>query len=189
MKNLIHAGRGIAGDLLSTLIFAALVAMKVDVAICVAASVAIGVGQIAFMLATRRPVAPLQWASLALVLLFAAASLLTHDVRFLMAKPTLVYVIIGVVMLKRGWMLRYLPPIASVHGERPMIVFGYIWSGLMFATAIGNLAVAYWAPQAWPLFLATFPTASKVVLFAIQFATVRAIAVRGIRAEMAAQAA
>ena len=97
--------------------------------------------------ATRRAVAPLQWASLGLVLVFGAAALLTHDARFLMAKPTLVYAIVGAVMLQRGWMLRYLPPAAEGYGERYMIVFGYAWSGLMFLTAGLNLVVAISLPS------------------------------------------
>jgi hypothetical protein len=59
----------------------------------------------------------------------------------------------------------------------------------MFLTAGLNLVFAVGFPQAWPVFLATFPTFSKIALFAIQFATVRAVAIRNARAEAQAQAA
>ena len=190
MRNLIFAGRALLQDLLPTIAFAILVAMKVDVAVCTAVAIAISLGHIGFFAATRRPIAPLQWASLGLVLVFGAAGILTHDARFLMAKPTLIYVIVGVVMLKRGWMLRYLPPVAQGRGEGAMITFGYVWAGLMFLTAAANLVFAVWFSAAWPLFLATFPTASKFALFAVQYLTVRAVAMRQLNVEqVAAQAA
>jgi intracellular septation protein A len=188
MGNLIHAGRALGQDLLPTIIFAILVALHVDMRIATLASFGFSVGQIVLQLILRRPVAPLQWASLGLVLLFGAAGVLTHDARFLMAKPTLIYFIVGAVMLKRGWMLRYLPPAAEGRGARYMIAFGYAWSGLLFLTGAANLVVAIAFPALWPAFLAIFPTTSKIALFAIQYVTVRALILRDVRAEMAMQA-
>jgi intracellular septation protein len=182
MNNLIHAGRALGTDLLPTLVFAALVALKVDVVVATGASILTGVAQIVWMKLTRREISRLQWASLALVLTFGAAAILAHDARFLMAKPTIVYAIVGVVMLQRGWMLRYMPPAAKGHGEKPMIVFGYVWAGLMFATGAGNLITAIWFPAVWPAYLAIFPLISKIALFAIQYVTVRHLAIRSARA-------
>jgi intracellular septation protein A len=158
MTNLFHAGRALLQDLLPTIVFAVLIALHVDVRIATAASAAVSLAQIVLQLALRKPVAPLQWASLGLVLTFGTAGILTNDARFLMAKPTLVYTIVGVVMLKRGWMLRYLPPIAAEHGRGAQIAFGYVWAGLMFLTAGLNLVFAVGFPQAWPAFLAIFLT-------------------------------
>lgn len=182
MNNLIHAGRALATDLLPTIVFAVLVALKVDVITATAASIAVSVAQIVFMKATRREVSRLQWASLALVVTFGTAGIVGHDPRFLMAKPTIVYVIVGVVMLQRGWMLRYMPPAAKGHGEGPMIAFGYVWAGLMFVTAIANLAFAIALPAQWPAFLAVFPLVSKIALFAIQYVTVRHLSIRSAKA-------
>ena len=47
------------------------------------------------------------------------------------------------VMLKRGWMVRYLPPIAEGRGEGLMVAFGYAWAGLMFLTAAANLVLGH----------------------------------------------
>lgn len=185
MRNFMHAARPLANDLLSSLLFAALIAMSVDRQIATLVAIAFGIGHVALWLLLRKPVAPLQWASLALVLTFGAASLVLHDVRFLMAKPTLIYLILTVMMLKRGWMLRYMPSVALGHGERPMIVFGYVWAGLMALTAAANLVVAVRFPELWPAFLAIFPTVSKIALFAIQFATVRHLTIRSVRAQRA----
>ena len=188
MAPLIHAGRALGADLLPTIIFAILVALKVDVVWATVASIGTGVAQIALMSLRGHPVSRLQWASLALVLVFGAAGILAHDVRFLMVKPTIIYTIIGAVMLQRGWMLRYLPPVAEGHGEGPMIAFGYVWAGLMFFTAVANLVVAIAFSAAWPAFLAIFPLVSKVALFVVQFITVRHLAIRSARAAGATEA-
>jgi intracellular septation protein A len=47
--------------------------------------------------------------SLFLVIAAGTATLLTNDPRFVLFKPSVIYVIVGVVMLKPGWMNRYLP--------------------------------------------------------------------------------
>ncbi len=185
MRNFMYAARPLANDLLSSLLFAALIAMNVDRQIATGMAIGFGIGHVALWLVLRKPVAPLQWASLALVLMFGAASLVFHDVRFLMAKPTLIYLILTVMMLKRGWMLRYMPSVAVGHGEGPMILFGYVWAGLMALTAVANLVVAVRFPEIWPAFLAIFPTVSKFVLFAVQFATVRHLTIRSVRAQRA----
>lgn len=173
--------------MLPTIAFAILVALKMDIRVATAVAMALSLGQIGFFAATRRPIAPLQWASLGLVVVFGTAGILTNDARFLMAKPTLIYTIIAVVMLKRGWMLRYLPPVAAGRGAGTMIAFGYVWSGLMFLTGVANLVIAIWFQAYWPAFLAVFPMASKLGLFAVQYATVRHFAMRELSTEQAAQ--
>ncbi len=52
----------------------------------------------------------MQWMSLFLVIASDEAALLTHDPRLVMVKPSLIYIAIGIVMLKPGWMNRYLLP-------------------------------------------------------------------------------
>jgi intracellular septation protein len=89
-------------------------------------------------------------------------------------------------MLKRGWMVRYLPPIAGEHGKPLMIAWGYVWAGLMALTAAANLAVAVAEPSWWPAFIAVVPLASKVALFAVQYLSVRIVVRRKVMAEMAA---
>jgi intracellular septation protein A len=189
MRNLAHAARPLANDLFSSIVFAVLVAMKTDPMIATGVAIAIGVGHVVVMKALKMAVAPLQWASLALVLVFGSASLFLHDIRFLMAKPTVVYLIIATVMLKRGWMLRYMPPIARGHGEPVMIVFGYVWAGLMVLTAAANLFTAILYPAFWPAFMAVFPMASTLALFAVQFLTVQAVVRPKVEAAARAQAA
>jgi intracellular septation protein len=188
MKNLAYAARPLFNDLASSLFFAVLILAGVDPIVATAVSMALGVGHVILWKLLKKPIAPLQWASLGLVLIFGGASLFLHDVRFLMAKPTAIYLIIAVVMLKPGWMLRYMPPIAKGHGEGMMIAFGYIWAGLMAFTGLANLVVAIWFTEHWPLYKAVWPISSKLALFAIQFAAIRHVVKPKVMAQMQAQA-
>lgn len=188
MKNLIYAARPLVNDFLSTIFFVVLISAGVEVRIATGCAIAFGVVHVLGLRLLGRPVAALQWAGLGLVLVFGAASLLTHDPRFIMAKPTIIYLAVAAVMLKRGWMLRYMPPIARGHGDDLMIAFGYVWAGLLAFTGIANLVMAvYFTPQ-WPAFVAVFPLASKIGLFAIQYLTVRHFVRRKVIAAMSAQA-
>ncbi|WP_309605518.1 septation protein IspZ [Phenylobacterium sp.] len=186
MNNLLAAVRPLVSDFFPTIIFAVLIAMKVDVRAATGAALVIGIAQVALQRYLKRKVDQLQWASLGLVVVFGTLGLVTNDPRFLMAKPTIIYTAIGAVMLKRGWMLRYLPPIARGRAEPMMVAFGYVWAGLMFATALANLAVAVLAPDKWPAFIAVVPLASKIALFAVQYLTIRVFVRRRVLADMAA---
>lgn len=185
MNSLLYAARPLVSDFLPTIVFAVLIALHVDMRIATGAALLVGIAQVTIQRLRRRKIELLQWASLGLVVVFGALGIVTNDPRFLMAKPTIIYIAIGVVMLKRGWMLRYLPPISQGRAEPMMLRFGYVWSGLMFATALANLAVAVALPTLWPAFIAVVPMASKIALFAIQYLTVRVFVKRQIMAEMA----
>ena len=188
MRSLLQAVRPLVNDLFSSIVFAVLIAVGAGVMVATAAAIGIGIAQVILMALRKQPIARLQWASLALVLTLGSASLYLHDPRFLMAKPTVIYLIIAAVMLQRGWMLRYMPAIARGHGEPLMVVFGYVWAGLMLMTAAANLAVAIYLPARWPAFVAVVPLASKLALFAVQYLTVRAYVKPRVEAEMAARA-
>ncbi|HEX8621106.1 MAG TPA: septation protein IspZ [Allosphingosinicella sp.] len=181
MYNLFYAGRPIIVDSLGVIFFAALVALGLDPAQAAAIGVATTVGHVAILKFLRRPVAPLQWMSLVLVLASGLATYATNDPRFVMVKPSLVYVAIGVVMMKPGWMLRYIPPVAKAHVEDVATRFGYVWAGLFFVTALANLVVALLFTAWWPAFVAAVPLASKLILFAVQFIVTRRVARARIR--------
>src|SRR5512138_2793369 len=106
MKNLLHAARFLAYDMASTIFFLVLIAITKNVTLSVALGMALGVVQIAAQGLRKRPIDTMQWMSLFLVLGSGAATLLTHDARFVMFKPTIIYAIVGAVMLKPGWMNR-----------------------------------------------------------------------------------
>jgi intracellular septation protein A len=182
MNSFLYAIRPLASDFLPTIAFAILAALHVSVPLATGGALAVALAQIVVQVALKRPVPLLQWASIGLVLVFGAVALVTNDARFLMIKPSIIYVAVGVVMLKKGWMLRYLPPIASGHADDLMVRWGYAWAGLMFASAVANLAVAWTLPANWPAYVAIVPLASKLALFAVQYASVRLIVRRKILA-------
>ena len=84
----------------------------------------------------------MQWMSFFLVVCFGGITLITNDPRFVMIKPSLIYMVVGAVMLKPGWMNCYLPPVAIEVVADVARIFGFIWSGLMFFSAGLNVIVA-----------------------------------------------
>lgn len=182
MRYALTAGLFLLEDLLSTVFFMVLISLTHDVTLATGAAIAIGAAQVALCWIRRKPVDAMQWLSLGLVIVMGGATLLTHDARFVMVKPTLVLTAIGVVMLKPGWMNRYLPPIVTDNAPRLGLTFGYVWAGMMFATAALNLVVALGTdPRTWALVMSIVPLASKVVLFLIQFAVMRVLVGRRVR--------
>ena len=178
MKDLVHAIRPLVSDFLATIVFAVLIAMHLDVRTATGAALLTGVAQVIVQKATRRPVELLQWASLGLVIVFGGLGMVTNDPRFLMIKPSVIYLAVGAVMLKRGWMVRYLPQDAVELVSDLMIRWGYVWAGLMVLTAVANGVVAWLYPAWWPGFVAVVPAASKLALFAVQFVSLKIIEAR-----------
>lgn len=180
---LLQAGRSLLSDLLSTLVFAALYAATHSTAFSVSVAIAVGLARIVRQKLRGDTIDAMQWLSLLLVVVLGGASALTHNPKFVMLKPTLIYCAIGAVMLRPGWMNRYAPPIAQQYGADLLAAFGYVWAALMFATAGANLAVAVLAgPAAWVWFVGTVPLASKAALVLAQYGTMRGIIRRRIRA-------
>jgi intracellular septation protein A len=180
---IVHAGKWLAADLFSTLMFVGLYAVTHSVYVATGLAIAAGVAQIAYLKVRRSPIDAMQWMSLGLVVVFGGASLFAHDPRFIMLKPTLIYAVIGAVMLKPGWMNRYQPPAALPWSRDVAATFGYVWAGLMFLTGALNLAlVAHGDPKLWAWFIGVFPIASKLMLFAVQYLVTRVIVGRRMRA-------
>ncbi len=184
MKSLLQSAKFLALDMASTLFFLALYALTKSIPISVAAGVALGIAQIVWEIARKRPIETMQWLSLFLVLASGVTALLTNDVRFVLYKASIIYVIVGVVMLKPGWMNRYLPAVAIEVVPDIAYVFGFIWAGLMFVSAVVNLWVAtHYSFLVWTGFMSAYALVSKFGLFLIQFATMRFIGVRRRRAQ------
>jgi intracellular septation protein A len=176
MKSLFHSAKFLALDMASTIFFVVLFEVTHNVVLAVAIGMVLGVAQIGWELARGKRPDAMQWLSLFLVLATGAATFITKDPRFILFKPTIIYCIVGFVMLKRGWMNRYLPQRAIILEPDVGIVFGFIWAGLMFFSGALNLAIALRGDMALSLkFLAIFPLASKLSLFAVQYATMRFI--------------
>ena len=187
MKSLLQSAKFLALDMASTLFFLALYALTKSIPISVAAGVALGIAQIVWEIARKRPIETMQWMSLFLVLASGATALITNDVRFVLYKASIIYVIVGVVMLKPGWMNRYLPAVAIEVVPDIAYIFGFIWAGLMFVSAVVNLWVAtYYSFLVWTAFMSSYALVTKLGLFLIQYGTMRFIGVRRRKAQLGA---
>jgi intracellular septation protein A len=187
MKNLLFAAKPLALDLISTLVFVVLSAITHNILLSTSVAMAAGISRVAWLRMRHERINAMQWMSLGLVVVFGGATLFTHDPRFMMAKPSVIYVLVGAAMLERGWLLQYVPQEGRDNlPDSVMIGWGYVWAGMMFATAVLNAIFALTASFAvWSVFVADFPAASKVALFAVQFALMRAQAIRNYRRKQA----
>jgi intracellular septation protein len=186
MKNLFEAGKLLLLDMASTLFFLVVFLLTRNITLSVVLGMALGVAQIGWQFARRKPIDTMQWMSLFLVLGAGTITLLTNDPRFVMIKPSIIYLIVGIVMLKPGWINRYLPPIALELIPDIAFIFGYVWAGLMFFSAALNLIVALnFSVVTWSATMSIYGIVSKLVLFLIGFFTMRTIGRRRRLAQMA----
>ncbi|HEY5338220.1 MAG TPA: septation protein IspZ [Rhizomicrobium sp.] len=190
MMNLLRAFKPLAGDFLSTIIFIAIYEVSQNIVLATSLGIATGIGQFLWLKSRKHNIELMQWASLLLVIVLGSATLLTKDPRFVMLKPSIAGFAIACVMLQRGWQMRYLPPIAKEHASEGFLVFwGYAWSALYFATAAANLYIAlFLGTKVWAEFNAVVLTFAPLVLFGIQYATMRIVIGRTVRAKIAAGA-
>ena len=163
MKYFLDAAKLLLLDLASTLLFLILYLATKNLAVSVATAMALGLAQIGWQFLRKKPIDSMQWLSLFLVLGAGAATLITNDPHFVMLKPTVIYTVVGIVMLKPGWMNRYLPPIAMEVVPDVAVLFGFIWAALMFFSAALNLIVALnFSVVAWSAFMSIYGIVSKV---------------------------
>ena len=183
MRSLLRSASFLLLDMASTFFYLAVYLTTKSIPIAAAAGIGLGIAQVLWERYRGKPIETMQWMSLFLVVASAIASVLTNDARFVMIKGSAIYVIIGVVMLKPGWMNRYLPQRAIELVPDIAVVFGFIWAGLMFLSAVVNAVAAMELSfLAWTAFMSTYALTSKIGLFLIQYATMRFIAVRRHRA-------
>ena len=178
MKDLFESGKLLLLDMAATLFFLGLYLLTHNIPLSVVLGMALGIAQIGWQFARGKPIDTMQWMSLFLVLGAGTVTLITNDPRFIMIKPSAIYIIVGVVMLKRGWMNRYLPPIAIELVPDIAVILGYVWSGLMFFSAALNVIVALnFDVVAWSVTMSIYGVASKAALFLIGYTVMRSIGV------------
>jgi intracellular septation protein len=183
---ILHVARPLFTDLLATLCFYAAYAATGSVGVATILATALGVAQFIRVVAKGRSVPAVQWASLLLVIVVGGISLLTGDARYVLYKAAIVYLVIGATMLRPGWLLRYVPPIAAKYLSRGAIVaFGYMWSALLIATGLMSVALTLAEPaRTVALVMGIWAPASKIVLLAGQYLGGRAIVRRNVIAAL-----
>src|SRR5258705_12813025 len=102
------------------------------------------------------------------VIVLGSESRFTQDLRFVLAKWSIAHFAIGAIMLKRGWMLRYMPPIVTETVPEYVTIAGYAWAGLMFALGAGVIAVASTGDmKLWALYVSVVAVSVKNEAFAV----------------------
>lgn len=183
MRDLFNASKLLLVDLASTLFFLALFVTTHDVVLSVILGMALGIVGIGIGVIRGKPIHAMQWLSLLLTVAVGTATLLTNDPRFVLFKPSVIYAIVGVVMLKRGWVNPYLPAIARAVAPDIGAFVSFLWSGLMFVSAVVNAIVALTCSMAtWALTMPIFAISSKAALLLFGFAAIRVTVVRRLRA-------
>ena len=179
----------LGGDFLSTIIFLVIYVVTDNVVLATAVAIAGAVAQVVHARLKGKDLGFMTWASLALVIVLGSATILTSDPRFVLAKPSIAHFAIGAIMLKRGWMSRYLPPIAVATIPEYITVAGYAWAALMFALGAGTIAVAMTGDlKLWAFYVSFVAIGAKLAAFAIQYVTFRILITNRVRASRAAGA-
>ncbi|MBB4576362.1 intracellular septation protein A [Rhizobium lentis] len=134
----------------------------------------LGVIQIALQLGRRKPIDVMEWMSVFLVIASGTATVLTDSPRFVLFKPTAIYAIVGIVMLKPGWINRYLPSISREVASDVATYVGFAWAGLMFVSATLNAYLALNSVLAtWAMVMTIFGIVGKSVLGIAGFVAIR----------------
>ena len=176
----------LATDFFSTIVFLALYLITGDVLLATGVAIAGAVAQVVYSRIKGQQLTFMTYASLALVIVLGSATLLTNDPRFVLAKPSIAHFAIGAIMLKRDWMLRYVPPIVSETIPEYVTIAGYAWAGLMFALGAGVIAVASTGDmKLWALYVSVVAIGAKVAAFAVQYVAFRVVITNRIRAARA----
>jgi intracellular septation protein A len=154
-----------------------------NVVLATSVAIAGAVAQVIYARVKGEPLGFMTWASLGLVIVLGGATLLTHDPRFVLAKPAIAHFAIGAIMLKRGWLLRYMPPRVTETIPEYVTAAGYAWAALIFLLGAGTIAVAATGDlKLWAFYVSVVLIGAKLAAFAIQYVAFRLLVTSRIRA-------
>jgi intracellular septation protein A len=178
----------LGADFFSTILFIAIYLTTENVLLATGVAIAGAIAQVIYARVKGKELGYMTWASLALVIVLGSATLLTHDPRFVLAKPAIGHFAIGAIMLKRGWLLRYMPAIVTQTIPEYVTFAGYAWAALMFVLGAGTIAVAMTGDmKLWTFYVTVVLVGAKIAAFAIQYIAFRVLV--GSRLRAAAQRA
>jgi intracellular septation protein len=170
-------------DFFSTILFLAIYLITDNVLLATGVAIAGAIAQVIYSRVRGKPLGFMTYASLALVIVLGSATLFTNDPRFVLAKPAIGHFAIGAIMLKRGWMLRYLPAIVTETIPEYVTLAGFAWAALMFALGCGTIAVALTGDmKLWTFYVTVVLLGAKLAAFAIQYAAFRILVTGRLRA-------
>jgi intracellular septation protein A len=135
-------------DVVAGLLFLMVYLMTNNIYLATGVVIVVTLAQFAWQKTRGQPIAPMQWMIVGLVVAMGTATILTQNPLFVMLKPTFGYGCVGLIMLRPGWLDRYMPPIAAdLIPQRVVVLTGYVYAAGMFALAAANLVVVYMATQ------------------------------------------
>src|SRR3954447_7011500 len=173
----------LGADFFSTILFIAIYLATDNVLLATGVAIAGAIAQVIYSRVKGKELGYMTWASLGLVIVLGGATLLTHDPRFVLAKPAIGHFAIGLIMLKRGWMLRYMPPIVTQTIPEYVTFAGYAWAALMFVLGLGTIAVASTGDlKLWALYVSVVLIGAKLIAFAVQYVAFRWLITTRLRA-------
>src|SRR5215813_8627105 len=164
----------LATDFFSTIVFLVIYLATDNIVLATAVAIAGAIAQVAYSRIKGKELGYMTWASLGLVIVLGTATLLTNDPRFVLAKPAIGHFAVGAIMLKRGWMLRYMPQIVTETIPEYVTFAGFAWAALMFVLGAGTIAIAMTGDlKLWTFYVSVVLLGAKVAAFAIQYVAFR----------------
>jgi intracellular septation protein A len=176
----------LATDFFSTIVFLVVYLTTDNIVLATAVAIAGAIGQVIWSRIKGRELGYMTWASLGLVIVLGSATILTNDPRFVLAKPAIGHFAVGAIMLKRGWMLRYMPPIVAETIPEYVSFAGFAWAALMFVLGLGTIVIAMTGDiKLWTIYVSVVLVGAKIAAFAIQYVAFRVLVTSRIRAARA----
>ncbi|OAF13610.1 intracellular septation protein [Bradyrhizobium centrolobii] len=173
----------LASDFLSAIVFLFIYLVTDNVILATSVAIAGAIAQVIYARIRGRQLNFMTYASLALVVVLGAVTLFTNDPRFMLAKPSIAHFAIGIIMLKQGWMLRYVAPIVAETVPEYVTAAGYLWAALMFVIGVGMIAVASTGDlKLWAFYIFVVAGGAKILAFAVQHVALRLIVTSRLRA-------
>jgi len=173
----------LASDFLSTIVFLVIYLVTDNVILATSVAITSAVAQVIYTRVKGHSLGYMTYASLALVIVLGSATILTNDPRFVLAKPSIAHFAIGAIMLKRGWMLRYMPPRVTEIIPEYVTMAGYAWAVLMFALGAGTIAVAATGDlKLWAFYVSVVAVGAKIAAYAVLLVVFRIVITSRLRA-------
>src|SRR6266849_6318740 len=128
-----------------------------DIFVATAVAIAATILQVGWLLARRKPVQPMLWASLAIIVVFGGLTLYLRDKTFILWKPTVLYWLFGAVLAGSAFLGRNLMrALLSEQMQLPDPVWrrlNWSWVGFFAFMGAANLYVAFsYSEKIWATF-------------------------------------
>ena len=128
-----------------------------DIFVATAVAICATVLQVGWMLARRKKVQPMLWASLAIIVVFGGLTLYLRDKTFILWKPTVLYWLFATVLAGSGLLGRNL--VRAVLGEQMQLPdriwpkLNWTWVAFFAFMGVVNLYVAFnYSEKVWAAF-------------------------------------